>query len=63
MIEAPRINEEVPGMPEELEEIIKRIYITKKDLDKYGRTEGYPGCRASLRGGRANLTPRSAAQS
>ena len=42
---------DVPGMPEEPEEIIRRIYITKKDLMKYGRTEGCPGCRASLREG------------
>ena len=40
-----------PKTMDEPEEYIKRIYITKKDLDKYGRTEGCHGCRASLRGG------------
>ena len=41
----------VPGMPAEPQEIIRRIYVTKRDLVKYGRTDGCPGCRASLREG------------
>ena len=43
--------QDVPGMPAEPEEVIGIIYITKRDLIKYGRTEGCPGCRASLREG------------
>ena len=52
--------EGAPKSMEEPEEHIKRIYITKKDLDKYGRTEGCHGCRASLRGGRVRPIIRSA---
>ena len=54
----PEVNEQ--QTVDEPEEIIKRIYITKKDLNKYGRTEGCDGCRASLRGGRVSHTARHA---
>ena len=38
-------------MVDEPEEVIRRIYIRKQDLAKYGTTERCPGCRAYLRGG------------
>ena len=36
---------------DEPEEIIKMFYIKKKDLAKYGTTEGCHGCQAYLQGG------------
>ena len=48
-------------MVDEPEEVIRRIYIRKQDLAKYGTTERCPGCRAYLRGGgRVRITRKSA---
>ena len=44
---APDIREEVPGeAEEEADHKIKRFYIKKQDILKYGQTSGCPGCTA-----------------
>ena len=40
-----------PPAAAEEPEILKRVYIRKSDVMKYGATPGCDGCRAAIRGG------------
>ena len=42
----------VPGPEAEVREVpVRRMYIQRKDVEKYGATEGCEGCKAAVRGG------------
>ena len=62
LFERQERDKEEQRMMEEPDEVIRRLYIRKQDLAKYGTTERCPGCRAYLRGGRVRITRRSAAR-
>ena len=50
----------VPGPEAEVREVpVRRMYIQRRDIDKYGATAGCEGCRAAVRGGSPGTTTRS----
>merc|ERR1711872_806316 len=44
-------NETIEPVPEAAPEQLRRLYIKKADVNKYGATVDCPGCRAVVRGG------------
>ena len=49
----PKMEPTMPPQVDQEEPKVRRMYIQRKDIDKYGATAGCEGCRAAVRGGEA----------
>ena len=52
-VHIPQAQGQPPQEPQAPEELTRRIYIKKTDVETYGKTPGCPGCESMGRGGKA----------
>mgnify|MGYP003308227470 CR=1 FL=1 len=49
----PKMEPAAPPKVDEEEPKVRRMYIQRKDIEKYGAIAGCEGCKAAVRGGEA----------